>query len=163
MNKSLASFVFSGETLFCLPNEQSSVPITNEAKFLPIQEKEEIPTKKELQRRTLVLVSSLATTEKEFLLNVMASVNIQESDIDIVTEAEFKDFDFTNISKSQEIISFGEFHKYLKNTVKSPKYQTVQLENKKVLVADSLETVGQNLANEKRNLWVALKSMYGLV
>ena len=163
MNKSLASFVFSGETLFCLPNEQSSVPITNEAKFLPIQEKEEIPTKKELQRRTLVLVSSLATTEKEFLLKVMASVNIQESDMDIVTEAEFKDFDFTNISKSQEIISFGEFLKHLNISVNSPKYQTIPLENKKVLVADSLETVGQNLANEKMNLWVALKSMYGLV
>jgi hypothetical protein len=160
MNKSLASFVFSGETLFCLPNEQSSLPMTSEAKVLPKQE--ETIQKKVLQKRTLVLVSSLAATEKEFLLKVMASVNIQESDMDILTEAEFKDFDLTNISKSKEIISFGEFLKHISISVNSPKYQTQQLENRKILVADSLLIVGQNLANEKRNLWIALKNMYGL-
>jgi hypothetical protein len=159
MNKSLASFVFSGETLFCLPNEQSSLP-TSEAKVLPKQE--ETIQKKVLQKRTLVLVSSLPATEKEFLLKVMASVNIQESDMDILTEAEFKDYDLTNISKSKEIISFGELLKYLNISVSPSKYQTQQLENRKILVADSLLIVGQNLTNEKRNLWIALKNMYGL-
>ncbi len=169
MNKSLASFVFSGETLFCLPNEQSSVQ-ADEAKVSAIlgTEKVEEPIKtaplrkKELKRRTLILVSSLENPEKEFLLKIMASVNIQETDIDIVTQAEFDYFNLTDLTQCREIISFGDFLQTINITFSSPLYQVQTQQNKKVLLADSLAVVSANSANEKRNLWGALKNMYGL-
>ncbi len=146
MNRDLASFVFTGETLFHLPVEEAKPPAPKK-----------IPAKS-----TLVLVDVLADTEREFLEKVMASVGVAAPDMEILVRKQFPEYDLSALEKVSRIVAFGDFSEVLHTAEKPAKYTPALHSNKKFLVADPLNTVSLNLANEKRNLWMALKEMFGL-
>lgn len=150
MNRALASFVFTGETLFNLP-----LP-AKEAKP-PVPALKKIPAKS-----TLVLVDFLPDTDREFLTKIMASVGVSLQDMEILAQQHFPEYDLLNLQQVTRIVTFGDFSEVLQLAGKPAKYSPEMHTGKKILLADSLSAVSQNLTNEKRNLWNALKEMFGL-
>lgn len=152
MNRALASFVFTGETLYDIRE-----PLAAEEAKLPVPSPGKIPSKS-----TLVLVDSLSDTGREFLAKIMASVGASLQDMEIITGREFPEYDLSALQQVERVIVFGDFAGVIQRTDKPEKYRLATSDDKKFLVADTLTVIGQNLANEKRNLWNALKEMFGL-
>ncbi len=146
MNRNLASFVFTGETLFRLPVEEAKPPAP----------------KKIVGKSTLVLVDVLGDTDREFLEKVMASVGVAAPDMEILVRKQLPEYDLSALEKVTRIVAFGDFLEILHPAEKLTKYTPVLYSGQKILVADPLNTVSLNRANEKRNLWMALKEMFGL-
>lgn len=152
MNRALASFVFTGETLYDI----REAPAAEEAK-LPVPLPGKIPAKS-----TLVLVDTLSDTGREFLARIMASVGTSMQDMEIIVERAFPEYDLSALQQVERVIVFGDFAGVIQPADNSEKYHPATSGGKKILVADTLTVIGQNLANEKRNLWNALKEMFGL-
>lgn len=152
MNRSLASFVFTGETLFNIKG-----PVTAKEAKLPV-----LPPKKVLSKNTLVLVDFLPDTDREFLTKIMGSAGVSPEDMEILVQQQFPEYDLLALQQVTKIIAFGDFSEVLQLSGKTVKYSPVTHAGAKILIADALTAVGQNLAGEKRNLWNALKEMYGL-
>lgn len=152
MNRSLASFVFTGETLFNIKG-----PVVAKEVKLPV-----LPPKKVPSKNTLVLVDFLPDTDREFLTKIMASAGVSSEGMEILVQQQFPEYDLLALQHVAKIIVFGDFSEVLQLSAKPVKYSPVTHAGAKILMADTLAAVGQNLASEKRNLWNALKEMYGL-
>lgn len=152
MNRALASFIFTGETLF----NRKETPVVEEAKP-PV-----LPIKKVPAKSTLVLVDFLPDTDREFLAKIMASVGVSLHDMEILEQQQFPEYDLTALQQVTRVIAFGDFSEVLQMAGKPAKYRPDAHAGKKILMADTLTVIGQNPANEKRNLWNALKEMFGL-
>lgn len=152
MNRALASFIFTGETLF----NRKDTPAVEEAKP-PV-----LPTKKVPAKSALVLVDFLPDTDREFLAKIMASVGVSLHDMEILEQRQFPEYDLTALQQVDRVVVFGDFSEVLQLTGKPVKYRPDAHAGKKILMADTLGVIGQNLTNEKRNLWNALKEMFGL-
>lgn len=162
MNSSLASFIFSGETLFHLKEE--GISVVKEALFEEEKPKieEERPKKTTFSKETVILSTSISQEEKDLLEKIMLAVNISLNDVEIINDTDFHKFDFLDLGLCKQIISFGNFSnlEILKNT--APKYQVFQARTHKSLTVDPLSIVSSNQNNEKRLLWTSLKSLYGV-
>ncbi|MBX2952656.1 MAG: hypothetical protein KF870_09125 [Leadbetterella sp.] len=154
MNKALASFIFTGETLF---NRQDT-PVIEEAK----PSSPPPPSKKIPAKSTLVLVDFLPEADRDFLTKIMASVGVALPDMEILEQQRFPEYDLPALPPGMRILAFGDFSQVLQLTEKPPKYRPAAHAGSKILLADTLSVIGQNLTNEKRNLWNALKEIYGL-
>lgn len=153
MNKALASFVFTGETLF----NRKDAPVAEEEVKPSAPPPKKIPVK-----NTLVLVDFLPDTDRDLLAKIMASVGISLDDMEIVEQQQFPEYDLPALQPGTRVLAFGEFSEVLQLAEKPAKYRPATYAGKKILLADPLSLIGQNLANEKRNLWNALKEIYGL-
>ena len=145
MNRALASFVFTGETLFNLGNAAEDTGAAPSPPKIP---------------GTLILVDE--DPDRDFLVKILASVGIADEDMEILPSAQFPGYDPSALHQVERIIAFGDISAppLLANT--GEKYRPVMLEGKKILRADSLRSISLNRANEKRNLWNALKEMFGV-
>lgn len=151
MNRALASFVFTGETLFDI---RESLEEKQEVKP-PV-----IPPKKNPEKSTLILVDFLPDSDRDFLARIMTSVGVSLSDAEILVQQEFPGYDLLALQKVEKLIAFGDFAGVLQLDAKPAKYSPATHNGRKVLMADTLSAIGQNLANEKRSLWNALKEMF---
>lgn len=136
MNKALASFLFSGDQLFHI-KEMTTVQ----------------PAGKAPCGRTVVLLPH--RKDEDFLSKIMASVGVHMHDLQLMVGEEWKNFD---MKPAQYLINFQENFPGLEA---AKKYETITRSGKKILVADPLEKIQLNQANEKRLLWNALKEMFG--
>ncbi|WP_367914464.1 hypothetical protein [Leadbetterella sp. DM7] len=152
MNRALASFVFTGETLFNLKG-----PVAAEEAKPPV-----LPPRKNPEKRTLILVDFLPDADRELLTRIMASVGVTPDDIEVLHQQQFPEYDLQTLGRVEQVITFGDFSEVLQWTEKPVKYRLAAHAGKKILLADPLTMVGRNLAGEKRNLWAALKEMFGL-
>lgn len=152
MNRALASFVFTGETLYAIGE-----PLAAQEAKLPLSPSRKIPSK-----TTLVLADSLSDTGQELLVKIMGSVGASLSDMEVIEEKKFPEYDLSALEQVKRIIIFGHFAEAILAVEKPEKYRAATADGKKILVADTLTVIGQNQANEKRNLWNALKEMFGL-
>ncbi len=152
MNRALASFIFTGETLF----NRKDTPVVEEAKPTAL------PAKKVPAKSTLVLADFLPDTDREFLAKIMASVGVSPHDMEILEQQQFPEYDLTDLQQVEQIVIFGNFSEVLQFAEKPAKYHPGAHAGKKILLTDTLTVIGQNLTNEKRNLWNALKEMFGL-
>lgn len=155
MNKALASFIFSGETLFNLKeNEAVKAKIeTTPEQSNPVKEIQ----KKLIVKPTLILVDTITEETRALLEKIMSSVNVQMADTELIKKEDFSPLDFSN---TKNIVFFGNVAQSAGIQSPTEKYQVQSLQNKKILAADSLEVISQNLTNEKRSLWASLKLMY---
>lgn len=153
MNRSLASFVFTGETLFHIKG-----PVAAKEAKTPAA----APPKKIPAAGTLVLVDFLPDTDREFLTKIMASAGVVSADMEIIVQQQFPEYDLLALQQVTRVITFGDFAKVLQLAGKPVKYSPETHDGKKILIADTLTAIGRNLTNEKRNLWNALKEMFGL-
>lgn len=157
MNKSLASFVFSGETLFNLEDDLGSSSIVLKKK---LADSSAAPTLKVLSKKVLVLAESLSTEDQEFLEKVLGSVNILPDLIDLVNHQNISEYDVWSNQNCTHILIFGALLHNLAPSQVLTKYEVTLHANKKILWADALPVISKNLKNEKRILWTALKSIF---
>lgn len=120
------------------------------------------PPKKIPGKSTLVLVDFLPDADRDFLAKVMASVGVSLTDMEILEQQQFPEYDLLALQQGTRIVAFGDFSEVLQLSAKPPKYRPATHGDSKILLADTLSVIGQNLTNEKRNLWNALKEIYGL-
>lgn len=160
MNRALASFIFSGETLFNLKENEKTKPEVTAEQVGPNKEVVPIIEKKLIVKSTLILVDTITEETRLLLEKIMSSVNVQMTDTELIKKEDFLPFD---LSRTSNIILFGDVAQAANIPQPSVKYQIQSLQNKKVLAADPLEVISQNLTNEKRSLWTALKLMYQVV
>lgn len=153
MNRSLASFVFTGETLFHIKGTVAA----KEAKAPAMAPPKKIPA-----GSVLILVDFLPDTDREFLTKIMASAGVSSGEMEIIVQQQFPEYDLAALQQVTKVITFGDFAEVLQLAGKPAKYSLVTHAGKKILIADTLTAIGQNLTNEKRSLWNALKEMFGL-
>lgn len=157
MNKHLASYLFSGESLFLLKEQGISLPKTEAP--TTVSPKIETPAAPEVVSKpksgdTVVITSD--THHRDFLEKIMSAVGVNMNDLHLMVGQEWKNFD---LKAAQRLISFDVPIPKLDS---SKKYQVFVVSGKKILIGDSLAQIQANQANEKRLLWNALKQMFEL-
>lgn len=154
MNKQLAAYLFSDETLYYKttvePKRDSNLQVAAVAK-------ETVKPKITLDSNTLVLVDTLDEAQKAFLLKILASVKLSADKVSIVLESKADEYNLTTV---KNVISFGDFSKKAGFKSNIHKYSHAIIDHKKILVADLLSTINTNNSDEKRLLWNALKQMF---
>lgn len=153
MNKSLASLMFRNETLFytkeailaeeSFEEEPKTEDLESEPALLPIKEK------------LVIATIDFEDNIKDFLEKILASVNIKISEAKIINN--FSQFEFKDV---KEILIFGNIPGMEGIDIAGKKYEINISAGKRVLWADSLETISDNHNSEKRKLWNSLKEMY---
>jgi hypothetical protein len=158
MNKSLASFVFSGETLFCLPNEP--VTSSDEAKVaINASSVVELPSKYKPVRKFLILTTKLTPSNKQLFEKIMESVNISLDDVDLIEIEHLDQYDFSPPLIGNFIFSFGDLLSLIGIPLRLTPYQSLTIKGKKILLFDNFNVISDNLNGEKKKLWVALKEL----
>ncbi|MCD8538609.1 MAG: hypothetical protein LRY55_01770 [Leadbetterella sp.] len=92
----------------------------------------------------------------------MASVGVSLEDMEILMQQQFPEYDLAALQQVKQVVTFGDFSEVLSLAGKPVKYHPGEDDGTKILMADPLGIIAQNLAGEKRNLWNALKEMFGL-
>jgi hypothetical protein len=109
-----------------------------------------------LPSRTLVLLSKewteLSNEEMALLTKILHSVKLAPDAVQILTGAQFSE-DVIRVSNPGRIISFG-----VALDVPST-YQVSTTGNAQVIVADPIDQLNDA---RKKNLWVALRQMFGI-
>ena len=148
MNRALASFVFTGETLYNLQAAADDVKPPEPA------------TRKTPVKGTLVLTETLEEADNDLLLKIMGAVNLTFNDMDIVVRARLSEYDLSVLHPVSRVVLFGDFAQTLHLSANPAKYLPIRHNGKTILPADPLNIIGLNAANEKRKLWTALKEMF---
>jgi hypothetical protein len=172
MNKYLAGYVFAGETLFNVkkdglataPQRVVSEPskpaqITAPHTAEPVKQTVQAPV---YQKKLVLVVKALSITEKDLLTKIMQSVKRNIEDADIIDIANLPNAKLENFSSAIEIVSFGVAMSKLGSNLLLFPYQLQEKQSVRYLLVDDLKTIQANQKDEKRLLWAALKTFYGI-
>ncbi len=112
----------------------------------------------------LLVTETISEDEKEFLAKILGAVNLSFSKTDLLITSSYKGAGFKEIiyaNKVRYILFFGQNSggDFL-NKLSLSKYQQKEIKQINFLYCDDLETIGQNLHNEKRLLWDAIKKLF---
>jgi hypothetical protein len=181
MNKYLAGYIFAGETIFNIKNVGSTMaPLSTSVEpavksITPVEKNPPTVAPKIVedapkvslqpsvsQKRLLLVVNSLSSSERELLTKIMQSVKQNIADAEIIDVASLANVNLSNYSAAKEIISFGVAMSKLGSDLLLFPYQLQEREAKKYLIVDDLKTIQANQKDEKRLLWAALKGFYGI-
>lgn len=167
MNKYLASYIFAGETIFNIDalGATSKIAVAPEVQN-PKQSTstEQTPLPKPVviekpQKGLLISVIGISDTQKEFLSKILLSVKKDIAEADIL---DFSKPTALNPLDYKEIISFGIAANKLKFDQQVANYQPKIINHTNFILADTLEVIQLNHKDEKRTLWTALKTMFGI-
>ncbi len=174
MNKYLAGYVFAGETIFNTKTEgsvthdlgQQPIPSVAPAvvKVVPVSDppKSSQPAIVSSTKKLLLVVNSLSEAERELLSKILQSVKQLIDNADILDTANSSQYNLSHYTSAREIISFGVGMSKLGNDLLLFPYQGQEKQAIKYLLVDDLKTIQANQKDEKRLLWAALKTFYGL-
>ena len=158
MNKAVASFLFTGETLFNLKDENVEPAIKEAVK---VENKQAEPVKKKaIVNQNLLVVEFLTVEYKELLDKILASVKVESKDVEIIEQKNFSEYDFSDLKLCKRAISFGDFPELNELFQTTDKYKIKVNHQKQILVVDTLNLISENRNNEKRTLWESLKEMF---
>jgi len=180
MNKHLAGYLFSGETIFGIKTIDSTlhVSVSVESAVKPVTKKPipeiiaalsqsvsvsqgEVFLKPVNSNKSLIVITnSLSESEKELLSKILISVKQHIENAEIIELSKNPDTRLSNFPFAKEIISFGIAMSKLGNDLLLFPYQSQQHQNVKYLLIDDLPSIKSNQKDEKRLLWAALKNMY---
>lgn len=149
MNKAMASLIFGKEMLFKIEGH-STQPAEDKTEQVEEKEVQKV-TKIAVNKPTLIISQTLNSVTKKLLENILNSV---DKNIDGVHLTENFDLTLYDLNQVKEIILFGLSEKPGSSR---KKYSWYEKNEKHILFADSLEVINNNLNNEKRLLWNALK------
>ena len=183
MNRYLANYLFSNETLFVLSKNyseavdqgilqkiQDSPVILNESR--PVEaieisaQNETILELKDTDslKDVVMIVNSINSNQKDLLLKIISSVKLSFEHISLI------DFSSNTLSISElikkskhpklRIISFGVDMNIIGLEISVSTYQLKVEKTLSFLLIDSLQAIYENRKDEKRLLWVVLKQMF---
>lgn len=170
MNKYLASYIFAGETIFNIDalGATSKVAVAPEVQN-PTQSTSTKPIEQAVQPKPVVIekpqkglliaVNDISEVQKEFLSKILLSVKKD------ITQADILDLSKPNAINPldyKEIISFGIAANKLKFDQQVANYQPKMINHTNFILVDTLEVIQLNHKDEKRTLWTALKTMFGI-
>lgn len=174
MNKYLAGYVFAGETIFNLKTTVSvsqdlvprPIPVAKPANVPPPVVVEQITTAPVMLHQSteklVLVVNNISDSEKELLSKILQSVKQNLESAKILDISSAKSLKLSDYTSAKEIISFGVAMSKLGNDLLLFPYQSQEKLSIKYLLVDDLKTIQANQKDEKRLLWAALKSFYGL-
>ena len=184
MNRYLANYLFSNETLFVVSKnyseaveqdilqkkQDSNTVISNESRPLEaIDVSAKNETILELKdtdslEDVIVIVSSINSNQKDLLLKILSSVKLSFERISLIDVSTYTNSISELIKKSKHpklrIISFGVEMSKIGLEISVSNYQLKVEKNLSFLLIDSLQAIHENKKDEKRLLWVVLKQMF---
>lgn len=165
------TYLFAGEQLYRIPDTTATKPLATEPidkpVALPVVAKPLVPTVEEPlpynpKHQVLIVVATLSVAEKALLTKILAAVNLQMNQVDILNLSEIAQADLRAVltQKSlQQLITFGVSLFKIKLEIPLTPYQVRAVQGIKFLYADPLEQIDSDVAL-KRALWTALKQMF---
>ncbi|HLO45140.1 MAG TPA: hypothetical protein VK175_12465 [Leadbetterella sp.] len=174
MNKYLAGYVFAGETLFNVkkdglamapqrvvsePSKPAQITAPHTTPSEQVKQTVQAPV---YQKKLVLVVNALSITEKDLLTKIMQSVKRNIEDADIIDIANLPNAKLENFSSAIEIVSFGVAMSKLGSNLLLFPYQLQEKQSVRYLLVDDLKTIQANQKDEKRLLWAALKTFYGI-
>jgi hypothetical protein len=174
MNKYLAGYVFAGETIFNIQTagsvsqdskqqpEPVAKPVTLPSAVVAEQIKSAPPVVARSTEKLVLVVNNLSDNEKDLLSKILQSVKQNLENAKIIDIASAESLKLSDFTAAKEIISFGVAMSKLGNDLLLFPYQSQEKLSVKYLLVDDLKTIQSNLKDEKRLLWAALKSFYGI-
>lgn len=186
MNRYLANYLFSNETIFVLSHDNPEAvgqDFRQNIEVLPLNSIESqiqketigISNQKEIilpnkvmhpLKDVVVVVNSINSDQKVLLLKILSSVKLSFESISLIDVSSNTINIPESIKKSNNqilrIICFGVAISKLNLDISLFPYQLKAEKNLNLLLIDSLDTINENQKDEKRLLWVVLKQMFGL-
>ncbi len=183
MNRHLANYLFSNETLFVLSKNNSEVVVRDSVQKiqespaisieshsvaaigLPAQNETILELKKtDSLEDVVVIVNSINSNQKDLLLKILSSVKLSFEKISLIDVSSSTLSFSESIKKSKHpilrIISFGVDMSKIGLEVSVFPYQLKVEKNLSFLLIDSLQIINENKKDEKKLLWVILKQIF---
>jgi hypothetical protein len=167
MNKILAAYLFSNETLFVQDTKSVSTLNKDLHSEIKLETKDELdPTPiKNTTKINWVFINNPDSAQLQLLEKILSSVKLNLKDVELVdvSKNNFKEL-ISSLSNSKNlvILSFGVAMSKLSLEFLLFPYQTKEINGNKFLLVDDLLTINNNQKDEKKLLWVSLKEMFGL-
>jgi hypothetical protein len=184
MNRYLANYLFSNETLFVVSKnyseavdqgivqkiQDSTTVISNESRpveaiDISAQNEAILELKKtDSLEDVVVIVNSINSIQKDLLLKIISSVKLSFEHISLI-DVSSNTLSFSELIKKSKhpklrIISFGVEMSEIGLEISVSNYQLKVEKNLSFLLIDSLQAIYENKKDEKRLLWVVLKQMF---
>lgn len=192
MDKNLANYLFHNETLYVNTSASETENTDNKPAIVEnkvesnntLKEKVEVATPQpqpskevnsseaiseevepfKMSTPHLVVLSSISSEERDFLVKVLMALNMSLAKVDLLNTAKYDNPDFKEIIYNNSIKSIlflgdaagGDFLPKLKL---SP-YTVKEIKSISFMHSDTLKEVSLNANNEKRQLWEGLKNLY---
>lgn len=154
MTKQLAGYVFDNEAIFLLESDKNNRFENN----LDTKAEKSIPEKSNLAPKPItIFVNDISLEETSFLEKIFASVNQPTSNIDIY---QIKDLGDTIPDLGKNIFFFGVNPSKINLKISAKLYTIIPFQTQNIIIVDALSNIQKNLNEEKRKLWVLLKSMF---
>jgi hypothetical protein len=167
MNKILAAYLFSNETLFVQDTKSVSTLNKDLHSEIKLETKDELaPTPiKNTTKTNWVFINNPDSAQLQLLEKILSSVKLNLKDVELVdvSKNNFKEL-ISSLSngKNLVILSFGVAMSKLSLEFLLFPYQTKEINGNRFLLVDDLLTINNNQKDEKKLLWVSLKEMFGL-
>lgn len=173
MNSRLAKYLFNQEVLYLLPRNEDAVELKPLEPTVPPKEEvileiDETPEKEPFKMRTkiLLVVHTLGEEEQSFLAKVLGAVDLSFTKVDVLEMSKWPGIDFKELIYTfsvQAILFFGnEAGGEFLTRLPLKEYQPKKLKGIQFLKVDTLKEIIRNMANEKRQLWDALKLLFSV-
>lgn len=184
MNRYLANYLFSNETLFVVSKnyseavdqgivqrkQDSTTVISNESRpveaiDISAQNEAILELKKtDSLEDVVVIVNSINSIQKDLLLKIISSVKLSFEHISLI-DVSSNTLSFSELIKKSKhpklrIISFGVEMSEIGLEISVSNYQLKVEKNLSFLLIDSLQIINENKMDEKKLLWVILKQMF---